>query len=106
MTSPVSKTHNEHGHVTGAKTPSSHGPGSSRSDDKTGDDAVWKQEDHDGTVEEEAAPEEDAPAGDKHLHHNTQRGTPEMQKTPRDHKDRDPSNTTVGIENSNFKVRL
>lgn len=101
VTSPASKTHNEHGHITGAKTPSEHGTGSSRVDDKTGDEAVWKQEDHDGSHEEHVAPDDDAPEGDKHLHHNTQRGSADQQKSP---KIADRSNTTAGIENSNFKV--
>ncbi|CAO1632362.1 unnamed protein product [Sympodiomycopsis kandeliae] len=100
VTSPSSKTHNEHGQVTGAKAPSTHGTGSSRVDDKTGDEAVWKQEDHDGSVEEDEVPADDAPEGDKHLHHNTNRATPDQQKSPAN---RDPSSSTYGIENSNFK---
>lgn len=68
-TSPASKTHNEHGHVTGGKKPAQHGAGSAASDDKTGDDAVWKlegggEEKQEQTVDPDETGE-DAPEGNK-----------------------------------------
>ncbi|PWN21165.1 hypothetical protein BCV69DRAFT_282658 [Microstroma glucosiphilum] len=105
LTSPASKTHNEHGHITGGKAPTTHGTGSSRSDDKTGDEAVWKQEDgHEaGEHQYEAEHDEDTPEGDKHLKasRNPDKGAHD-QKSP-SAKERDESNSTSGIQNSNFK---
>jgi hypothetical protein len=106
LTSPASKTHNEHGHITGGKSPTTHGTGSSRSDDKTGDEAVWKQEDgHEASEHQyEVEHDEDTPEGDKHLKasRNPDKGA-HSQKSP-SAKERDQSNSTSGIENSNFKV--
>lgn len=106
LTSPASKTHNEHGHITGGKSPTTHGPGSSRSDDKTGDEAVWKQEDgHEASEHQyEAEHDEETPEGDKHLKasRNPDKGA-HSQKSP-SAKERDESNSTSGIQNSNFKV--
>ncbi|PWN26374.1 hypothetical protein BDZ90DRAFT_275473 [Jaminaea rosea] len=108
-TSPSSKTHNEHGHITGAAhKPAQHGAGSSASDDKTGDDAVWKlegggEEKHEQTRTPEEADGEDEPEGNKHLaDHAASKEAPE-QKSPAG---RDPSNETSGKENSNFQSGL
>lgn len=70
LTSPASKTHNEHGQITGAKKPTNHGPGSSSSDDKARPDAIWRQEGVDTDVNEhtetlEAHLANDAPEGNK-----------------------------------------
>lgn len=67
LTSPASKTHNEHGHVTGAKEPKNHGTGTARTDDRTGDDAVWKQaegEEHKAAVPTDTRYEDSAQDGD------------------------------------------
>lgn len=109
LTSPASKTHNEHGHITGGHSPTTHGAGASVTDDKTGDDAVWKQDDEESArahaehVENEGklTHAEDAPAGDKHIAQNSRTAPADQQKSPTN---RDPSNSTVGIENSNFQV--
>ncbi|CAO1627212.1 unnamed protein product [Parajaminaea phylloscopi] len=110
LTSPASKTHNEHGHVTGAKKPTNHGPGSSRNDDKAGDDAIWRQEGGDADVNQqteipEAHLANDAPEGNKHLaqHSMSKADSAPAQKSP---SGRDSSNETSGIENSNFQSGL